>query len=246
MPTQGKHSSLYTKCGTKQLTGLQTHENPTPPESISSSTCKLINSKKSLTCKHTNSSNQKFKLLFQFYNSALIFTPFLEKIQAIKQVICHYFQSFASSNMFVFKKKGCILHHLAFLVWLPVHCYLYPITYFLPLNPHFLTTILPFLPCLSWFLKVLFIPLQCIFILFVLRLAAFCTAFCTILPCVQHQNALHLTAKRTAFSGKTHFVQRHIALRFGANCSTFSRKQLQVWCKWRPFQIKIHFTAFTS
>ena len=53
--------------------------------------------------------------------------------------------------------------------------------------------------------------------LFVLRLAPFCTAFSTILPCVQHQNTLHFAPKRTAFCGILHCVQQHIALYFASN-----------------------------
>ena len=45
-----------------------------------------------------------------------------------------------------------------------------------------------------------------IFMLFVSRLAAFCTAFCTISPCVLHQNALHLAPKHIAFSGILHCI----------------------------------------
>ena len=35
---------------------------------------------------------------------------------------------------------------------------------------------------------------------------AFRLAFCSILPCVLQQNALHLAPKRTSFSGKTHRI----------------------------------------
>ena len=35
---------------------------------------------------------------------------------------------------------------------------------------------------------------------------AFCLAFSTILPCVLHQNAVHLAPKRIVFSPKTHCV----------------------------------------
>ena len=59
--------------------------------------------------------------------------------------------------------------------------------------------------------------LQWIFMLFALRLAAFCTAFCTILPCVLHQNALHLASKRKAFSIKTHAILHQNALNFAEN-----------------------------
>ena len=47
--------------------------------------------------------------------------------------------------------------------------------------------------------------------LFVSHLAAFCTAFSRILPCVQQQNARHLAPKRTAFSIKTHSILQQIA-----------------------------------
>ena len=60
--------------------------------------------------------------------------------------------------------------------------------------------------------------------LFALHLAPFCLAFSTISPCVLHQNAVHLAAKRNVLSGKTP----------------------KIWCKWRSFLIKIHFIAFTS
>ena len=52
---------------------------------------------------------------------------------------------------------------------------------------------------------------------FALRLAAKSTAFCTILPCVLHQNALRLAPKRTAFSGILHYVLHQIALHLAAN-----------------------------
>ena len=53
--------------------------------------------------------------------------------------------------------------------------------------------------------------------LFVLRLAAFCTSFSSILPCVLQQNALHLAPKRSAFSGILYSVQYQNALLFAAN-----------------------------
>ena len=51
------------------------------------------------------------------------------------------------------KKRTCILHHLAFLVWLPAHYFLRPITHFLASKPHFLTAILPFLAMCFMVLK---------------------------------------------------------------------------------------------
>ena len=53
--------------------------------------------------------------------------------------------------------------------------------------------------------------------LFTLRLAVFCTAFCTILPCVLHQNALYLAPKRIAFSTKMHAILHQNALYFAIN-----------------------------
>ena len=52
---------------------------------------------------------------------------------------------------------------------------------------------------------------------FSLRLAAFCTAFCTISPCVLHQNAVYLAPKRIAFSTKTHAILHQNALNFATN-----------------------------
>ena len=57
----------------------------------------------------------------------------------------------------------------------------------------------------------MFIPLQCIFMLFVSRFAPFYAAFSTILPCVLHQNALYFAPKRTAFSGILHQILPKIA-----------------------------------
>ena len=79
--------------------------------------------------------------------------------------------------------------------------------------------ILPFLPCFSWFEKVLFIQLAWIFMPFDLRLAANRTAFSTILPCVLHQNAVYFAPKRSVFCTKTHYVLVHIALYLAVNGS---------------------------
>ena len=75
---------------------------------------------------------------------------------------------------------------------------------------------------------------------------AFRLAFSSILPCIQHQNALHLAPKLTAFSTKTHCVQRHIARHLAAKRTTFCSKQPKIWCKWRFFEINIHFALCTS
>ena len=74
---------------------------------------------------------------------------------------------------------------------------------------------------------------------------AFCLVFSTILPCVLHQNALQLASKRTAFSIKTHCIQHQNAMRFAPYCTIFGHKRPQKGCKCRPFEINIHFVAFT-
>ena len=43
------------------------------------------------------------------------------------------------------------------------------------------------------------------------------TAFSTILPCVLHQNALHLAPKRVVFSGKTQVILHQNAPHLAAN-----------------------------
>ena len=75
---------------------------------------------------------------------------------------------------------------------------------------------------------------------------AFRPAFSIKTYCILHHFTLRLAPKHTAFSTKMHCVLRHIALRFAANCSTFSRKQPQMWYRWCPFLIYIHFAAFTG
>jgi len=47
---------------------------------------------------------------------------------------------------------------------------------------------------------------------------AFRLAFSTILPCILHQNALHLAPKCTVFCTKTHSILHQNALHFVANC----------------------------
>jgi len=99
----------------------------------------------------------------------------------------------------VFKNKTCILHHFAFLVWLPSHIFLCPITRFLPLKSHFLTTISPFSTLFFMVHKGFVYTIAAYFY-------AFRLAFSSILPCVLHQNDLRFAPKRTAFSTKTHCI----------------------------------------
>ena len=55
------------------------------------------------------------------------------------------------------------------------------------------------------------------FMLFASRLASKSTAFCTVLPCVLHQNALHLAPKRIAFCIKTQAILHQNAPKLAAN-----------------------------
>jgi len=107
--------------------------------------------------------------------------------------------SFTPFVLSIFKNKIYILHHFAFLVWLPPHNFLCPITRFLPLKTHFLTTISP--------LSALFFMVHKGYIYtIVMYFHTFYLAFSGILPCVLHQNALHLAPFYLAFSTKTHRI----------------------------------------
>ena len=163
--------------------------------------------------------------ILQFYS---IFHSVLARILAKKQVNYHYFHPSASFVLSIFKSKTCILHLFAFLVWLPAHYFLRPITRFLPLKCHFLMAILPFSAMFSTTLKRIIYTITMYFY-------PFRTAFSSILHCIQHQNALHFAPKRTAFSIKTHRIQHQNALRFAPNCSAFSSKQPKSWYKWQLF-----------
>ena len=77
----------------------------------------------------------------------------------------------------LFKSRTCILHHLAFLVWLPTRIFSTPNTHFLPLKTHFLTTILPLL-------AMFFMVLKGFVYTIMVDIYAFRTAFCTILDCI--------------------------------------------------------------
>ena len=188
-----------------------------------SSTQKLINSK---VHQLKSSSTQKLKLLSFILQHHSNFRAVLAKIQAIKQVNCHFFQSFIPSDMFIFKKKTCILHHLAFLDWLPTRNFLSPITRFQPLKSHFLTTILPFsVTC--------FMVLKGFVYTIAVNIYAFRLAFCTILPCVLHHFTLRLASKRSAFCTKSQCILHQNAVCLAAKRSVFSGKQPKIQCKWR-------------
>ena len=136
----------------------------------------------------------------------------------------------------VFKNGTCILHHFAFLVWLPTRFFSTPFSHFQPLKPHFLAAILPFLVMCYMAQKGFVYTIA-------MDIYAFRPAFSSLLPCVLHQNTLRLAAKHTAFSTKTHCVQHQNAPRLAPKCTSFSSKQPKNWRKWRFLEINIHFAA---
>ena len=142
------------------------------------------------------------------------------------------------SGLSIFKPRTCILHHLAFLEWLPTHNFPSPIIHILPLKLHFLTAILPF-PTMCFMVR------RCFIYTISLNVYAYCLAFNGSLYCVLYLFALRLAAKRTAFSTKTHCVLHQNTLHLAAYCTAFSTKTHESWCKWWCFLIKIHFAAFT-
>ena len=180
---------------TNQLTNQPTHQ------LANSSTHNLPNSQSpQLTVLN-------YYLLFLQYCSD--FHSVLAKILVKKQVNYYYFLLFTSSKVSVFENITSILHHLAFLVWSSARNFSCPITHFQTLKPYFLTAILPFLVLFLVALKGFVYTIAAYFY-------AFCLPFSCILHCVLHQNALHLAAKRTAFSIKTSCNQHHIALHLAA------------------------------
>ena len=113
---------------------------------------KKINTRKSnqelTTQKSTNSKAHQRKILNYYFfllQNHSNFRSVLAKILVIKQVNCHYSWPFTPFVLSVLKNKTCILHHIAFLVWLPTHYFLRPTTHFQPLKTYFLTIILPIL-----------------------------------------------------------------------------------------------------
>ena len=154
------------------------------------------------------------------------------------QAICYYFQSCTFLFYLIFERITCIQHHFTFLFWLSARKFSSPYCRFQHLKPCFLTAISPFrAQCFmaQWgFIYTITVDIY-----------AFRHAFSTILPCVLHQNALHLAPKRTAISTKTHCNQHQNTLHLAAYCTIFSSKQPKNGYKRRSFSIKIHFVAIT-
>ena len=75
---------------------------------------------------------------------------------------------------------------------------------------------------------------------------AFYLAFCGKSHHIQQHFTLHLAPKRTAFSTKTHCIQHQNALHLAPKRTLFCTKQHRKWCKWRLFEINIHFSVCTD
>ena len=183
---------------------------------------------KTSTHKLKNSSSQKLKLLSFILRYCSNFRSVLAKVLVKKLVKSHYFYPLTPWGLSIFKPKTCILHHLAFLVWLLTHIFSSPNTCFQPLKTYFLMVILPLLA--MWFMVLKG---------FVYTIAVddytFRLAFCSIQHRVQHKNALRLAPKRTLFCTKTHCIQHQNTLRFAPFHPAFSHKQPQMWYKWQSF-----------
>ena len=173
-------------------------------------------------------STHNLKILNFILQSCSKFFSVLARIQVKKWSNYHHFQSFTSVILSRLKKRTCILHHLAFLVWLPAHYFLRPITHFLAPKSHFLTAILPYLAMFLTDLKG-FVYTIAVYIY------AFRIAFSSILHCVQHQNALRLAPKCAAFCTKTPCVQHQNVRCLAPKRTTFSSKRPKNWYKWRLF-----------
>ena len=77
-----------------------------------------------------NSCPQKLKFLRLILQNAIYPPPILAKIQAAKQSISTFSPSRTFHFLSILKNTTCILHHFAFLFWLPAHYFLRPKTCF--------------------------------------------------------------------------------------------------------------------
>ena len=199
------HLSTITSSDKQNNMGLQTHRATTPKRRKPKST----------------QTHQPRNVNFFFLSDTThpIRNPILAKIEVEKQENHHFCQPFAPIDLSVFKKTTCVLHHLAFLVWLPSRFFSSRNTCFQPRKLNFLMGILPLLSHVLMVSK-RFCQYHCSVYTCTpsriqqhsdLHLAPKCTAFSTKMYCVQHQIALHLAPKRTPFCGKTHFILLQIA-----------------------------------
>jgi len=77
-----------------------------------------------------NLSTKKLKYIIFILQYHSNFHSVLAKILAVNWANWHYFQLFTSLTLSILKHKTCILHHFAFLDWLPTHYFLRPIIRF--------------------------------------------------------------------------------------------------------------------
>ena len=119
--------------------------------------------------------------------------------KAQKHANWHYFQPYTFLFLSIFGHITCILHHFAFLVWLPTRNFPTPITRFLALKPHFLVANLPFL-------AMCFMVWKGFVYTIAVDVYAFCLVFSSTLHCIYHHFTLRLAPKRTAFSGILHCI----------------------------------------
>ena len=114
---------------------------------------------------------------------------------------CFLLQFSALRNSFSVHFWWFCLHLAPFClsILLPACFFKAPKTVFLPLKHHFLGCILPFSAMFLMVLRGFVYTITAYFY-------AFRFAFTSILPCVLHQNALHLAPKLTTFSTKTHSI----------------------------------------
>ena len=99
------HLSTIASSDKQNNMGLQTHRAITPKRH-----------------KHINTQTHQLRNLNVFFLSYIthpVRHPILAKIEVEKQENHHFCQPFAPIDLSVFKKTTCVLHHLAFLVWLP-------------------------------------------------------------------------------------------------------------------------------
>ena len=71
-----------------------------------------------------------------------------------------------------------------------------------------------------------------------LHFEIFFPAFCTILPCVLHQNALQLAPKRTAFSGILHCILLQMAQNLARTVTALNKNSFWRIHIYPPFRIK--------
>ena len=68
---------------------------------------------------------------------------------------------------------------------------------------------------------------------------AYRLAFSIILPCVLHQNTLHLAPKYLAFSTKMHSILRQNALHLAPKRTAFSTKMQYIWQQTAPKRVLV-------